>query len=46
LNTVAAGLGNNKLEFVGVQYVRWEKGGTEGAEVYTFFYGEENEEHE
>jgi hypothetical protein len=27
---------------VGVQEVRWEKGGTERAEDYTFFYGEGN----
>jgi hypothetical protein len=29
---------------VGVQEVRWDKGGTERAEVYTF-YGAENEGH-
>jgi hypothetical protein len=28
---------------VGVQEVRWDKGGTERAEDYTFFYGAENE---
>jgi hypothetical protein len=27
---------------VGVQEVRWEKGGTERAEDYTFFYGQGN----
>jgi hypothetical protein len=30
---------------VGVQEVRWEKGGTELAEDYTFFCGERNEDH-
>jgi hypothetical protein len=33
------------LDLVGVQ-VRWEGGGTEPAEEYTFFYGKENENHE
>jgi exonuclease III len=32
-----------KLDLVGVQEVRWEKGGTERTEDYTFFYGEGNE---
>jgi hypothetical protein len=27
---------------MGVQEVRWEKGGSERAEDYTFFYGEGN----
>jgi hypothetical protein len=31
---------------VGVEEVRWEKGGTERAEDYTFFYGKENEYHQ
>jgi hypothetical protein len=35
-----------KLDSVGVQEVRWEKGGTEWAEDYTFFYGEGNEVHQ
>jgi hypothetical protein len=30
---------------VGVREVRWEKGGTEQAKDYTFFYGEENGDH-
>jgi hypothetical protein len=29
-----------------VQEVRWEKGGTERAEDYTFFYGRGNEDHQ
>jgi hypothetical protein len=35
LKMVARKLG--KLDLVGVQAVRWEKGGTERAEDYTFF---------
>jgi hypothetical protein len=31
---------------VGVQEVRWEKGGTERAEDYTFFYGQGNGVHQ
>jgi hypothetical protein len=31
---------------VGVQEVRWDKGGTERAEDYTFFFGEGNEDHQ
>jgi hypothetical protein len=31
---------------VGVQEVRWETGGTERAEDYTFFYGKRNEDHQ
>jgi hypothetical protein len=38
LKTVARELGKYKLDLVGVQEVRWEKGGTERAEDYTFFY--------
>jgi hypothetical protein len=36
LKTVARELGKYKLDLVGIQ-VRWEKGGTEKAEDYTFF---------
>jgi hypothetical protein len=39
LKTVARELRKCKLDLVGVQEVGWEKGGTERAEVYTFFYG-------
>jgi exonuclease III len=35
-----------KLDLVGVQEVRWDKGGTEVAEDYTFFYGAGNEDHQ
>jgi hypothetical protein len=37
-------LGKYKLDLVGVQDVRWDKGGTERAEEYTFFYGAGNED--
>jgi exonuclease III len=46
LTTVARELGRYKLDIVGVQEVRWEKGGTERAEDYTFFYGQGNEDHQ
>jgi hypothetical protein len=31
---------------VGVQEVRWERGGIKPAGEYTFFYGKRNENHE
>jgi hypothetical protein len=34
------------LDLVGVQEVRWERGGTEPAGEYAFFYVKENENHE
>jgi hypothetical protein len=36
LKTVAREPGRYKLNLLGVQEVRWEKGGTEWAEDYTF----------
>jgi hypothetical protein len=42
LKTVAREVRKCTLDLVGVQEVRWEKGGTERAEDYTFFYGEGN----
>jgi hypothetical protein len=39
-------LGKYKLDLVGVQEIRWEKGGTERAEDYTFFYGQGNGDHQ
>jgi exonuclease III len=39
-------LGKYKLDLVGVQEVRWDKGGTEQAEDFIFFYGEGNENHQ
>jgi exonuclease III len=46
LKTVARELGKYKLDLVGVQEVRWENGGTERAEDYTFFYGQGNGVHQ
>jgi exonuclease III len=46
LKTVARELGMYKLDLVSVQEVRWEKGGTERAEDYTFFYGQGNGDHQ
>jgi hypothetical protein len=43
---VARELGKYKLDLVGVQEVRWNKGGNERAEDYTFFYGAGNEDHQ
>jgi hypothetical protein len=34
------------LDLVRVQEVRWDRGGTETAGEYTFFYGKGNENHE
>jgi hypothetical protein len=34
-----------KLDLVGVQ-VRWDRGGTEPAGQYTFFYGKGNQNHD
>jgi exonuclease III len=42
LETVTREVGKYKLDLVGVQEVRWEKGGTERGEDYTFFYGQGN----
>jgi hypothetical protein len=42
LKTLARELGKCKLDLVGVQEVRCEKGGTEWANNYTVFYGEGN----
>jgi hypothetical protein len=43
---VARKLGKCKLDLAGVQEVRWEKGGTDWAEEYTFFYGEGKEDNQ
>jgi hypothetical protein len=42
---VARELARYKLDLVGVQEVRWDKGGTVRAGDYTFFYGKGNESH-
>ena len=34
-----------KLDLVGVQEVRWDKGGTVRAGDYNFYYGKGNENH-
>jgi hypothetical protein len=45
LTTVSGELEEYKLDLVGVQEVRWVKGGTEPAGDYTFFYGNGNAAH-
>jgi hypothetical protein len=35
-----------KLDLVGIQEVRWDRGGTKSTGKYTFFYGRGNENHE
>jgi exonuclease III len=46
LKTVARELRKYKLDLVGLQEVRWDKGSTERAEDYTVFYGAGNENHQ
>jgi hypothetical protein len=46
LMTVLKELSKYKLDLWGVQQVRWDGGGTEPADEYTFFYGKGNENHE
>jgi hypothetical protein len=36
----------HKLDLMGVQEVRWDKGGTERAGDYTVFYGAGNVDHQ
>jgi exonuclease III len=43
--TVATEVSKCKSDSVGVQEVRWDRGGTEPAGEYTFFYGKENDNH-
>jgi exonuclease III len=45
LKTVARELGKYKFDLVGVQVVRWEKGGTERAVDYTFYCGQTNRDY-
>jgi hypothetical protein len=45
LKTAAGELRKCKLDLVGVEEVRWEKGGTERAGSYTRFFVERNEDH-
>jgi hypothetical protein len=44
--TVARELARYKSDLVGVQEVRWDKGGTVRAGDYTFFCGNRNESHQ
>jgi hypothetical protein len=44
--TVGRELVGYKLDLVGVQEVRWDKGCTVRAGDYTFFYGKGNESHQ
>jgi exonuclease III len=46
LRIVREEISKYKLDLVGVQEVRWDRGGTEPAGKYTFFYGKKNENHE
>jgi hypothetical protein len=46
LKTAVRELGKYKLDLVSLQEVMWEKGGTEQAEGYIFFYGEGNGDHQ
>ena len=46
LTAVTRELARYKLNLVGVQEVRWDKGGTVRAEDYNFFYGKRNENHQ
>jgi hypothetical protein len=43
--TVAGEISKYKLDLVGVQAVRWDRGGTEPAGEYAFLYGKGNENH-
>jgi hypothetical protein len=43
--TVAKEISKYKLDSVGVQEVRWDRGGTEPAGQYSFFYGKGNQNH-
>jgi hypothetical protein len=43
LRTVAEEVSKYKVDLVGVQEVRWDRGGTEPAGQYTFFYGKGEE---
>jgi hypothetical protein len=46
LKTIVREIGKCKLELVGIQEVRWEKGSTDQAEDYAFLFGEGNEGHQ
>jgi hypothetical protein len=44
--TVGSEISKYKLDLVGVQEVRWDRGGTKPAGEYTFFYRKGNDNHE
>ena len=46
LKPAARELARYKLDVVGVQEVRWDKGCTEGEGDYDFFYGKGNDNHQ
>jgi exonuclease III len=46
LMTVAKEISKYKLDIEGIQEVRWDRGGTEPADEYTFLYGKRNENYE
>jgi len=46
LKAAARELARYNLDVVGVQEVRWDKGGTVRAGDYDFFYGKGNENHQ
>jgi exonuclease III len=43
---VVAKLGNQKLDLVGIQEIRWNKGVTESEKCYRLFCGNCNENHQ
>jgi hypothetical protein len=46
LKTIVREIGKCKLELVGIQEVRWEKGSTDQAEDYAFLFGDGNAGHQ
>jgi hypothetical protein len=46
LTAIAREIAKYELDLVGVQEVRWDKGGAEPAGDFTFFNGNGNENHE
>jgi hypothetical protein len=45
LKTVSSELGKCQLDLVAVQEVRWDEGGNQPADDYTFFCGNRNADH-